>query len=122
MQNKHDALERLFHEPHRLAVMGELCGAGMGLSFSELKQRCGLTDGNLSRHLQALERAGAVRIEKTFVGSKPRTTAFVTESGREDFLNYLQALEDILRQTAAKIQSSEQVIKKMPAIAKPSKA
>jgi len=89
-------IERLFHEPARLIVMTELCGAKGGLSFSQLKSSCNLTDGNLSRHLAALEKAQAVSIQKTFVGSKPRTTIAVTLRGRRDFLKYLDALEDLL--------------------------
>ncbi len=98
-----DSLEGLFHEPNRLALMTELCGSESGLSFTELKARCGLTDGNLSRHLQTLERAGAVSITKEFVGSKPRTTVFCTDAGRQSFLDYLAALELVLRDAAKKL-------------------
>ncbi|MHC4885988.1 MAG: winged helix-turn-helix domain-containing protein [Planctomycetota bacterium] len=97
-------LERTFHEPNRLAIMSELAGAPEGLSFSELKQHCGLTDGNLSRHLKALETAGAVIITKTFVGAKPRTTAVLTDAGRSSFLDYLAALEQILKAAEARMK------------------
>ena len=51
-----DALERLFHEPSRLAIMSALAAAERaGLTFTELKEQCRLTDGNLNRHLAALE-------------------------------------------------------------------
>ena len=59
MDNPYEALERIFHEPSRLAIMSELCAVHQGLAFNELKERCGLTDGNLSRHLAALEKAHA---------------------------------------------------------------
>ena len=92
----YDGLERVFHEPNRLAIMSALGGAAEGLSFGELKARCNLTDGNLSRHLKTLEEAEAVRIEKRFVGARPRTTVFMTRAGRQAFLEYLQALEEVL--------------------------
>ncbi|MEI7880440.1 MAG: transcriptional regulator, partial [bacterium] len=69
-----NALERLFHEPNRMAILSALCAASEPLSFTELKSLSGLTDGNLSRHLKALEEAAVIHISKTFVGVKPRTT------------------------------------------------
>ena len=44
--------------------MTELCGAADGLSFTELREKLDLSDGNLSRHLQYLQEHGAVRIRK----------------------------------------------------------
>ena len=45
-----NALERIFHEPNRLAIMSTLCAADEGLAFTDLRDACGLTDGNLNRH------------------------------------------------------------------------
>ena len=91
-------LERLFHEPNRLAVMSALCSAEGVLSFVELRDRCGLTDGNLSRHLKTLEEGGAVTIEKRFVDLKPRTTIHLSDDGLRRFGAYLETLEGVLRQ------------------------
>ena len=91
-----EPLERLFHEPARLIIMTELCGSKSGLSFPQLKFACGLTDGNLSRHVTALEKGHAVTIDKAFVGSKPRTTITVTQRGRKEFVRYLETLETLL--------------------------
>jgi DNA-binding MarR family transcriptional regulator len=101
------ALERVFHEPGRLAIMSALCAAAEGLSFVELKEQCGLTDGNLNRHLKTLDEARAVRIRKSFVESRPRTTVSVTASGRRDFAAYLRALEQVLK-TAAQAAAREE--------------
>jgi DNA-binding transcriptional ArsR family regulator len=92
----YDLLERIFHEPNRLAIMSTLCAADKGLSFSELKERCDLTDGNLNRHLKVLEDAKAVKIRKKFVDGRPRTTVSLSQSGMERFNEYLVALEDVL--------------------------
>jgi len=107
MATKHDnpyaALKTLFHEPNRLAIMSALSQAIDGLTFNDLKRECDLTDGNLSRHLKALEEAGAIRIEKTFVDAKPRTTVFLSAAGRTSFIEYLQALEEVLQKAAESI-------------------
>ncbi len=96
-QDSGETLERIFHEPARLAIMSSLCAVErQGRSFGELKEECRLTDGNLNRHLKVLEEAGAVRIEKNFVGLKPRTTVFLSSGGVERFRQYLDALEDLL--------------------------
>ncbi|MDA0322744.1 MAG: transcriptional regulator [Verrucomicrobia bacterium] len=93
----YDALARVFHEPNRLAIMSALAAEDKGIAFTDLKATCNLTDGNLSRHLKALEDTGAVRIEKSFVGVKPRTTISMTVGGRAQFTTYLDALEQVLR-------------------------
>jgi len=103
----HEALEPIFHEPHRLAIMSALCAAAEGLTFNELKQDCGLTDGNLSRHLKALLDADAIRIDKSFVGSRPRTTVYLREEGREAFTEYLEALETVLHRAVESVAAAE---------------
>lgn len=99
-ENPYEALERIFHEPSRLAIMSALCAATEGMTFNDLKEECRLTDGNLSRHLKALEEAGAVAIKKAFVGAKPRTTVHLAARGRQSFLDYLAALEEVLKKAA----------------------
>ncbi|RJQ53304.1 MAG: ArsR family transcriptional regulator [Actinobacteria bacterium] len=98
----------MFHEPHRLAIVSALLSAPAGLSFGELREGCDLTDGNLSRHLKALEDAGAVRIEKSFVDKRPRTTVFLSEEGRDRFLEYLDALEAVLKEAAARLSTGKE--------------
>lgn len=96
--NPYDALERLFHEPKRLALVSSLCAAPNGMTFGELKAECDLTDGNLSRHLKTLEESRVVKIRKAFVDSKPRTTVLLSAAGRERFIQYLDSLERVLSQ------------------------
>jgi len=91
------ALERLFHEPNRLAILSALCSARDGLSFTELRDACHLTDGNLNRHLKALEEDGVVKIHKAFVDDKPRTTVALTRDGLTRFSLYLDTLSAVLQ-------------------------
>ncbi len=89
-------LEKKFHEPARLALVTTLCERPAGLGFQDLKARCGMTDGNLSRHLKVLEEGGVVQQHKAGRGRRARTLVILTPDGREAFLEYLQALERVL--------------------------
>ncbi len=106
LQDPFSGLERLFHEPKRLAILSNLAGVAAGLTFSELRKACDLTDGNLNRHLKMLEDARAVRVRKEFIGAKPRTTVFLSREGRRGFLRYLDALEAALKTASASLRSS----------------
>jgi len=94
-EQKHNLLDETIHQRTRLAIMATLAGVDR-LDFTELKGELGLTDGNLSTHLTALERAGYARIEKSFQGKKPRTTLSLTDKGREAMKRYLGILQGIL--------------------------
>jgi DNA-binding transcriptional ArsR family regulator len=96
----YEGLDRVIHEKARLGLLTSLAGHPKGLSFADLKQLCGLTDGNLSRHLQVLQEAGLVEISKTFEGVRPLTTCRMTPAGRERFLDYLSVLEKVVRDAA----------------------
>lgn len=101
-QNPYEALQRVFHEPHRLAIMSALLSAPDGLTFGQLRDELDLTDGNLSRHLKALQDAKAIRIDKSFAANRPRTTVFLSQEGRARFLDYLDALEAVLTEAASR--------------------
>ena len=104
-ENPFQILKGVFHEPNRLAILSELCGSANGMTFQELKDECNLTDGNLSRHLKALEEAKVIRIRKTFIKNRPQTTILLTDKGRDRFMEYLQALEEVLARAAESVQS-----------------
>ena len=60
----YEGLDRVIHERARLSILTSLITNSKGLTFVDLKQLCGLTDGNLSRHLSVLETATMVQIVK----------------------------------------------------------
>jgi len=105
-----NGLDRLFHERARLGIVTSLAGSVDGLVFSELKKLCGLTDGNLNRHLSALEEAGYVTLEKTQQSKRPVTTCRLTPFGRARFLDYLEALESALKE-GTRATASEQTMR-----------
>ncbi len=94
-------LERVFHEKARLGIVTSLVGHPDGLTFTELKQLCGLTDGNLSRHIQILEEDKVVAVKKGFVRKRPMTTCTLTKVGRERFAAYVDELERVVRDAEA---------------------
>ena len=96
-ENPFNSLKRIFHEPSRLSIVSALCSAPNGLTFKALKDDCDLTDGNLSRHLRMLEEDDVVEIRKAFVSHRPLTTVFLAETGRQRFIDYLEALEEVLK-------------------------
>lgn len=99
-------LDRVIHEKARLGILTSLVAHPRPLAFGDLKRLCGLTDGNLSRHLQVLEEAGLVEISKGYEGRKPLTTCRLTRLGRQRFLEYLELLEKIVRDAAEAADTS----------------
>jgi len=91
----HNQIDEVIHQRTRLAIMAALAGV-KALDFAELKAQLGLTDGNLSTHLAALERAGYARITKTFKGKKPHTAVAVSAKGRRALASYVSCLQGIL--------------------------
>lgn len=92
-----DGLDRVIHEKARLSVMTSLISHPEGLAFNQLKKLCNLTDGNLSRHVQVLAEAGLVSVHKGYEGNRPHTSCALTPAGRERFLDYLNVLEQVVR-------------------------
>jgi DNA-binding transcriptional ArsR family regulator len=96
----YNGLDRVIHEKARLGLMTSLMAHPKGLAFADLKQLCGLTDGNLSRHLQVLQEAGLVEVTKGYEGNRPHTSCRLTRIGRRRFLDYLAVLERLVRDAA----------------------
>jgi DNA-binding transcriptional ArsR family regulator len=113
----YDGLDRIFHEKARLGIVSSLAGQPDGLTFSELKALCGLTDGNLARHLQVLEEAGCVAIEKGLEGRRPQTRCRLSDRGRLRFADYIAVLEDVLRratQAAGRVPAPRARLRERP--------
>ena len=89
-------LDRLIHERLRLAIVSALA-VNESLSFNELKELLGATDGNLSVHARKLEEAGYVSCAKLFDGRLPRTEFTLTAAGRAALDRYLDHMEGLIR-------------------------
>ena len=90
-------LDRVIHERARLVLLTYLASSDHAeTSFTELRDKLGLTAGNLSVQLRTLEEAGYVKIEKRFVGNKPFTGVRLAVKGEKAITAYLENLEVIL--------------------------
>ncbi len=96
----YEGLDRVIHERARLSILTSLVTHPRGVTFADLKQLCSLTDGNLSRHLQVLEKAELVAIEKGELRNRPLTICRITANGRRRYLEYLSTLEQVVRDAA----------------------
>ncbi len=80
----------------RLGIVSALA-VNQSLSFNELKDMLGLTDGNLSVHARKLEEAGYVECTKSFEGRVPRTEFRLADTGRQALKAYLDHMEALIQ-------------------------
>jgi DNA-binding MarR family transcriptional regulator len=99
-------LDRLIHEPARLAIMTALSSCQFA-DFLFLQRMTGLTAGNLSSHLSKLEAASLVWVNKEIVGKRPHTTAGLTEKGRAAVDAHWKQLEQLRHQAVEQGKQGE---------------
>lgn len=88
-------LDRLVHEPARLAILTVLAEADE-VEFRFLEGVTGLTKGNISSHVSKLEAAGYVTVRKWFKGRVPTTSYSITPAGRAALESYRAALKALV--------------------------
>jgi DNA-binding MarR family transcriptional regulator len=92
-------IDAIINQPVRLRIMASLVALEPKdeVDFTHVRDLLDVTDGNLGAHLQKLEEAGYIRVNKTFVGRKPRTFLSASARGRRAFEEHVEALYAILR-------------------------
>jgi DNA-binding HxlR family transcriptional regulator len=90
----------VIHERARLSILTSLITNKRGLLFGDLKRLCALSDGNLSRHLQVLQEAKLIAVSKGFEKNRPQTVCRITALGRTRYLEYVEVLEQVVRDAA----------------------
>ena len=95
MTHPANELDDTIHQRVRLGILAVLAESRRA-DFGYLRDSLELTDGNLSQHLQVLERAGYVQVTKTFEGKRPRSWVSATREGRAAFAAELAALRALL--------------------------
>lgn len=88
-------LNKAFESRIRLGIMSILM-VNDEVDFNTLKEMLGASDGNIASHINALEKAGYISIEKKFVGKKTNTSYRATSGGKKAFQEHLSALENLL--------------------------
>lgn len=91
-------LDPLIHERLRLGIVSAL-SVTESITFVELKEQLGATDGNLSVHARKLEEASYVKCTKSFRGRTPRTEYRLTSRGRRALERYLDHMEALIKAT-----------------------
>lgn len=87
--------DNLVHQPTRLRLFTHLYVNGEA-DFSELKSTLGTTDGNLASHIEKMNEADCLIVEKQFVDDTPQTTYRLTERGEELFESHIETLEELI--------------------------
>jgi DNA-binding transcriptional ArsR family regulator len=85
------AVDRLVHEPARLAILTVLAAAEQ-VEFKFLESVTGLSKGNLNSHATKLEAGGYLEVRKEFRGKTPVTSFRLTGAGREALQRYWQLM------------------------------
>jgi len=88
-------INKIFDHRIRLGMMSVLM-VNEAADFKTLKELLEVTDGNLASHSKALEKAGYIVVQKSFIGRKPNTKYVATKIGREAFEKHIAALEKLL--------------------------
>jgi DNA-binding MarR family transcriptional regulator len=90
--------DALIHQPVRLKVMAALKAlpGPEQIEFVRLRKIVDATEGNLGAHIQTLEQAGYIVVEKDFAQNRPRTRVKLTKTGRRAFEDYVGYLRDLI--------------------------
>ena len=88
-------LNSLLHQELRLAIISFLVNVESA-DFKKLIEVTQASKGNLSVQLSKLQKAGYIKIEKTFKANYPHTECMITDEGRKTFEEYLAELKKML--------------------------
>ena len=88
----HNNINRIIHEPVRLAIL-KILTLTKEVDFNFLLTTLGLTKGNLATHTNRLETSGLIEVKKEFYGKIPHTSYRITKKGRRQFQKYWENLK-----------------------------
>lgn len=88
----HNSINRVVHEPVRLAILKILTSA-KEVDFNFLLTTLGVTKGNLATHINKLESTGLIEVKKQFRGKIPHTSYRITRTGRQQFQKYWENMK-----------------------------
>lgn len=89
-------INEIFSAKIRLGVM-TILSINDESDFTSLKKQLDVSDGNLGAHMNVLEKAGYIEVDKSFVNRRPKTTYKITDNGCKAFKEHLTQLESIIK-------------------------
>jgi DNA-binding MarR family transcriptional regulator len=100
------AFDDVVHQRTRLGILAVLAEA-IAADFTYLRKVLDLTDGNLGRHLEILERAGLIAISKGYQGRRPRTRVTITAEGRRALRHELASMQALVQRLDSAVSRTE---------------
>lgn len=91
-----NSIPDIFQSKLRIAIVS--CLMTGEKTFKEVKEITGATDGNISVQVSKMEEGGYIEVHKDFSNNKPRTKYTLTLKGQNEFIDYVNALESVLKQ------------------------
>ncbi|MAE08066.1 MAG: ArsR family transcriptional regulator [Bacteroidetes bacterium] len=88
-------LNSLLHQELRLSIISFLIGVEWA-DFNKLIEITSASKGNLSVQISNLQKAGYLKVKKSFKGNYPHTECCITELGRSEFEIYLENIKKML--------------------------
>jgi DNA-binding transcriptional ArsR family regulator len=90
----HNSIDRVIHEPVRLAIL-KILSSAKEADFKFLLTTLGLTKGNLATHINKLEETKLIAVKKEFRGKIPHTSYRITNTGRRQFQEYWKNMKEL---------------------------
>lgn len=91
-----NSIPDIFQSKLRIAIVS--CLITGEKTFKEVKEITGASDGNLSVQMSRMEESGYIKIRKDFFNNKPRTRYSLTVEGENEFIEYVNTLDEVIRQ------------------------
>lgn len=88
-------LNSLLHQELRLSIISFLVNIESA-DFKKLIDVTSASKGNLSVQISNLQKAGYIKVNKSFKGNYPHTECQITELGRNEFEIYLNNIKKLL--------------------------
>lgn len=101
MSHPRHELDDVIHSPVRFSIVATLAAAERA-EFGFVRDTVEVSDSVLSKQVSTLEQAGYVRVDKGYVGKRPRTWLSLTADGRTAFQSHCAALRAIANTTTSR--------------------
>ena len=93
----------IIHQTMRLRIMAALTAAvpkGTEFDFARLKSITQASDGNLGAHIETLERASYIEVERGYQGRRPRMVIRPTPQGLRAYKEHVAFLRSVIESDA----------------------